>query len=337
MNRKYNENIMQYSTEQLSDLFNAYLKTKMEEISRSKPENLYLPVLYAMQDGGKRIRPLLLLTGFSMLGKEVESALPAALAIEIFHNFTLLHDDIMDNAEMRRNRPTVYKKFDVNSAILSGDAMSFLSYNYILDNQTKETLKVVSLFTKTAIEVCEGQQLDMDFEHRNDVAEEEYLEMIRLKTAVLLACSLKAGSLIAGADGKTSALLYELGINLGMAFQLQDDLLDTFGTQETFGKKIGGDITANKKTFLVINALKSGTSEQKNELLDWLKNENADQTLKIKEVTRLFVETGSKKTTELKINEYFSKIDEIFSQIPVSGERKGPLGILVAKMLKRDH
>ena len=239
-----------YSIAELQDLINTDLKTRAEKLKKTNPVDLYNPVNYSLEMGGKRLRPVLVLMGYNLFSENIREALPAAIAIEVFHNFTLLHDDIMDKAEVRRNRPTVHKKFSENSAILSGDVMAFLAYRYLNECNSENLTPVFELFTNTAIEVCEGQQFDMEFEKRMDVNEAEYLEMIRLKTAVLLACSLKTGALLAGADSHVAGQLYEFGINLGLAFQLQDDLLDSFGIQESFGKKIGGDILANKKTFL---------------------------------------------------------------------------------------
>jgi geranylgeranyl diphosphate synthase type II len=324
-----------YSAEHLQKHFEQELQSRISGLKRKGPDSLYLPVHYVLEDGGKRIRPLLLLLGYNMFSDEIEKALPAALAIEIFHNFTLLHDDIMDNAEVRRNRQTVHLKFGENSAILSGDVMSFLSYSYLFENESMLSLKVARVFTQTAIEVCEGQQLDMDFETRSEVLEEEYLEMIRLKTAVLLACSLKAGALLANADNSVAENLYQYGICLGMAFQLQDDLLDTFGNQETFGKKIGGDIIANKKTFLLINALKNCDKSQLDILVSWLNSTHSNPENKIREVTEIYNQTGVKRITELKIESYFAEMDKIMKNIPVDEEKKTELKMIASKMLKR--
>jgi geranylgeranyl diphosphate synthase type II len=309
----------------------------MKQIDVMVPATLYKPVFYALEEGGKRIRPVLLLLGYNLFADDLEKALPAAIAIEVFHNFTLLHDDIMDKADVRRNRSTVHKVFGENNAILSGDVMSFLSYRYLFEIQSQKTTDVAELFTQTAIEVCEGQQYDMDFELRIDVCEEEYLEMIRMKTAVLLGCSLKAGAILAGASESASNQLYEYGVNLGMAFQLQDDFLDTFGDQETFGKKIGGDILANKKTFLLINALKLSNEKQRAELKNWLETSDYNAEVKIAEVTRIYHETGVKQIIGKKIEEYFSKMDELLQQIPVDSERKRELSLIAEKMLKRNR
>ncbi|MGC9354820.1 MAG: polyprenyl synthetase family protein, partial [Mariniphaga sp.] len=285
--------------------------------------------------GGKRLRPVLLLMAFNLFSDEIEKALPAALAVEVFHNFTLLHDDIMDKAEVRRNKPTVHVKFSENNAILSGDAMAFISYQYLLECQSERMFDVTNLFTKTALEVCEGQQYDMDFENRANVTEAEYLEMIRLKTAVLLGCSLQAGALLANASDETAQQLYNFGINLGIAFQLQDDWLDTFGDQQKFGKKIGGDIVANKKTYLLIAALEKASEETKNTLNKWLKVNDFNIEEKINSVTEIYKQLGIKEITEVKIEYYFSQASEILNQLPVNEINKKYLIELSKNMLGR--
>jgi geranylgeranyl diphosphate synthase type II len=299
------------------------------------PPNLYGPVDYSLEMGGKRLRPVLLLMGFNLFSDSVHVAVPAAIAIEVFHNFTLLHDDIMDKAEVRRNRPTVHKKFSENSAILSGDVMAFLSYQYLLECKSERLNEVLGLFTKTAIEVCEGQQFDMEFENRMDVPESEYLEMIRLKTAVLLACGLKAGALLANANDTVANQLYEFGLNLGLAFQLQDDLLDSFGEQHSFGKKIGGDILANKKTFLSIKALQNANDEFKTELLGWMGTGQHKPDEKIQAILDIYKQLNIKELTEEKIEAYFQKCRTIFQQIAVDKIRKKPLLEISNSMLNR--
>lgn len=325
-----------YLVEELQDIVNAEIKRRSEEFKDLSPFDLYAPVKYSLEIGGKRLRPVLLLLSNNLFTDNVQNALPTAIAVEVFHNFTLLHDDIMDKADVRRNQPTVHKKFDENSAILSGDAMAFLSYRYLLENKSERLVDVIDLFSKTAIEVCEGQQFDMDFENRLDVSEKEYLEMIRLKTAVLLACSLKAGALLANADEKITQLLYEYGINLGLAFQLQDDLLDSFGNQETFGKRIGGDILANKKTYLLISALGLSKGETQNELLDWIEKEKYEEEEKIKAVLNIYSELNIKDLTLSKIDHYFKKSEMILEQIPIEENKKQALISLGMRMLKRD-
>jgi geranylgeranyl diphosphate synthase, type II len=326
-----------YSVAELQKIINTEIEKRSEDLKKLNPANLYSPVEYSLEMGGKRLRPVLLLLSYNMFSDSVQNAIPAALAIEIFHNFTLLHDDIMDKADVRRNRPTVHKKFSENSAILSGDVMAFLSYQYLLECKSDNLNEVLWLFTKTAIEVCEGQQLDMEFENRLNVEESEYLEMIRLKTAVLLACGLKAGALLANADIKIANQLYEYGINLGIAFQLQDDLLDSFGSQESFGKKIGGDILANKKTFLSIKALENATGEVKSELLSWISKTGYNPSEKIAAVLDMYNQLNIKELTEQKIESYFQKCTTVFQQISIDEKQKQQLKEISKGMLNRVH
>ncbi len=324
-----------YSVEELQKLVSTEIESRSKELTVQEPGGLYNPIAYSLDMGGKRLRPVLLLLAYNMFAGDVSSAVPAALGIEVFHNFTLLHDDIMDKADVRRNRPTVHKKFSENAAILSGDAMAFQAYKYMLECKSPRLTEVVDLFTKTSIEVCEGQQYDMDFESRLDVTEEEYLEMIRLKTAVLLACSLKAGAVLGNASNEVANQLYDFGINLGLAFQLQDDLLDSFGDQAVFGKRIGGDIVANKKTFLLINALGKADPTQKNDLLSWISKEDFDQEEKIKAVTRLYLQIGVKEQTEEKVDFFFNRAIEILDSVKLKNAVKHPLHQLAGKMLTR--
>ena len=326
-----------FTVEELQDKVRAEIQERSERLNKKKPAELYLPVEYTLAMGGKRLRPVLLLMGFNLFSDDIKRAMPAALAIEVFHNFTLLHDDIMDKAEMRRNRPTVHKKFSENSAILSGDVMSFLSYEYLFEVNSERIQEVARLFTQTAIEVCEGQQFDMDFENRLDVTEAEYLKMIQLKTAVLLGCSLKAGALLAGAPDKTADQLYDYGLNLGLAFQLQDDLLDTFGDQKTFGKKIGGDILANKKTYLLVKALELASEKQFSELKRWLENRDFNEEEKINSVKNSYNQIGVKQLAEDKVESYFITSAKILEEVDVPAARKQPLEMLGKNMLKRDH
>ena len=324
-----------HSITQLQEIINTELQRRSDDLRRMTPPNLYNPVDYSLEMGGKRLRPVLLLLSYNIFSDSVIEAIPAAVAIEVFHNFTLLHDDIMDKAQVRRNRPTVHIKFSENNAILSGDVMAFLSYRYLLECKSKRLSEVLELFTKTAIEVCEGQQFDMEFENRQDVLNVEYLEMIRLKTAVLLACGLKAGALLANADDLVANQLYDFGLNLGLAFQLQDDLLDSFGNQQSFGKKIGGDILANKKTFLSINALQDASAEQKTELLHWMNVAEYNPEEKIKAVLNIYNKLNIKQLTEQKIESYFQKCREVFQLISVENERKKQLLEISNSMLNR--
>ncbi|HSO87677.1 MAG TPA: polyprenyl synthetase family protein [Draconibacterium sp.] len=324
-----------YSVAELQKIITDELQIRSEDLKKMSPANLYLPVDYSLEMGGKRLRPVLLLLSCNMFSDSIENAIPAAIAIEVFHNFTLLHDDIMDKAEVRRNRPTVHKQFSENSAILSGDVMAFLSYQYLLECKSERLQKVLALFTKTAIEVCEGQQLDMDFENRLNVVERDYIEMIRLKTAVLLACGLKAGALLANTGDEVANQLYEFGLNLGLAFQLQDDLLDSFGIQESFGKKIGGDILANKKTYLSIKAIEKSTGNLKLELLDWLNKTDYNPAEKISAVLKIYHQLKIKELTEQKIDLYFQKCKTIFQQILVDETKKKQLQEISNLMLNR--
>lgn len=324
----------QYSINELQDFVNNEIVLVRNKLQQYTPSALYIPVDYSLEMGGKRIRPLLLLISYNLFSDNLSKALPVAAAVEVFHNFTLLHDDIMDKADVRRNRPTVHKKFSENNAILSGDVMAFLSYRFLLEIQLEKQLEILGLFTRTAIEVCEGQQLDMDFENRIDVAEAEYLEMIKLKTAVLLACSLKAGALVAAVDNQTAGMLYNFGLNLGLAFQLQDDLLDSFGDQAVFGKKIGGDIKANKKTFLLIKALERADKTTKNELLNWLETAAPDDE-KVKAILGIYNRLNIKEITQRKIDEYFKSCSDILRAINVETEKKENLREISNIMLNR--
>lgn len=326
-----------YTVEDLQKIVSTELEARSKKMQVQNPTGLYEPISYSLEMGGKRLRPVLLLLAYNMFSGDIENALPAAIGIEVFHNFTLLHDDMMDNADVRRNHPTVYKKYNENTAILSGDAMAFQSYKYFLECNTPNISKALKLFTQTAIEVCEGQQFDMDFETRIDVSVEEYVEMIRLKTAVLLAGSLKAGAILANAPEKIAEELYEFGINLGLAFQLRDDWLDTFGDQTTFGKKIGGDILANKKTFLLINALEKASEDQHVELIKWINKTDFNPEVKIREVTEIYNSLGINSLTEKEINIYFEKSIEILDNMQLPDNEKQHLRNLAFKMLKRKY
>lgn len=324
-----------YAVAELQELINDEIKKRSANLDQRIPADLYLPIDYSLGMGGKRLRPVLLLLSYNMFAEAVQNAVPAALAIEVFHNFTLLHDDIMDKADLRRNQATVHKKFSENAAILSGDAMAFLSYRFLLECRSERLVDVISLFTKTAIEVCEGQQFDMDFEKRLDVTEAEYLKMIELKTAVLIACGLKAGALIANAGNKVANQLYDFGMNLGLAFQLQDDLLDTFGDQDAFGKKIGGDILANKKTYLLIKALHTASPETRNKLLAWINKEVFSPEEKIMAVKDLYNKLGISAMVHQKIDGYFKKAIAAFEAIDLPENKKSVLFEVGNTMLGR--
>jgi len=279
----------------------------------------------------------MVLIACNLFSETVEKAFPLALAIELFHNFTLLHDDIMDRAEMRRNNLSVYKKYNENIAILSGDAMSIMAYNYLLKCHSTEPAPILRLFSQTALEVCEGQQYDMDFENRQDVSIVEYLEMIRLKTAVLLASSLKLGAMAANAPEKIADQLYDFGLNLGIAFQLQDDLLDVFADQDKFGKKIGGDIVSNKKTFLLLKALEIADDSTKMIIRDWMSADDFVDYEKINSITEIYNKLDIKKITEAYIDEFYRAAIDIYTKINLPLETKSELLQLANLIMSRDH
>lgn len=266
----------------------------MESERKQRPKELYDPELYILSLGGKRIRPLLALIACDLFEKDPALSLDAALCVELFHNFSLVHDDILDQAPLRRNQATVHKKWNTEIAILSGDLMLVKAYEILGNYKSKELKPLINLFTKTAIEVCEGQQMDMNFESANDVSVKEYIEMIRKKTAVLLGCSLQMGAICAGAGKSSQKRIYEFGIHLGIAFQLNDDLLDVYGDKNSFGKQTGGDILANKKTFLLIKALEKARATKKKELMKWLSTENAEPAAKVNAVKEIYDGLGLK-------------------------------------------
>ncbi len=287
------------------------LKKIEEEIIRfewgSAPKSLYDPIRYIMALGGKRMRPLLTCLAYSVYRKDVEKILPYAVAVEAFHNFTLMHDDIMDKAPLRRGKKTVHEKWNTSTAILSGDVMLVKVYNRFLDLETDKLKEVLALFNRTAAEVCEGQQWDMEFEKKSRVSEDEYIDMIRLKTAVLLGFSLELGAVLAGASKQDRQALYDFGVNIGIGFQLKDDFLDVYADKKKFGKQVGGDILANKKTFLLIKALQKAKERDKIELNRWLKATRFRKTEKVKAVTALYNKLGIPTDTESKIKEYFDR------------------------------
>lgn len=270
---------------QYQQAFLAYLDSKNWV---REPKNLYDPIDYILQLGGKRMRPILTLMAADIFSSDYKKALPAALAVEVFHNFTLIHDDIMDEAPLRRGKKTVHEKWNLNTGILSGDAMLILAYQFFENYKPPIFHGLAKLFSKTALEVCDGQQLDVDFETRNDVTIEEYIEMIRLKTSVLVAAALKMGAIVSETDSKNANLIYDFGLNLGLAFQLQDDYLDTFGDPETFGKQIAGDIIENKKTYLYLKALELADKKDQQKLQFFYNQKTEDNSFKINEVTRIF-------------------------------------------------
>ena len=309
------------------------------EISRShierEPESLYQPVDYILSLGGKRLRPCLALVAASLYQVDFQVALPAALALEVFHNFTLLHDDIMDNAMLRRNMPTVHVKWNVNTAILSGDAMLIYAFQLIQGTDPSLLPRIIELFTRTALEVCEGQQYDMEFESIETVSEEQYIRMIELKTAVLIAASLKIGALCGGSSHEESDILYEAGRNIGLAFQLQDDLLDTYGDTEVFGKKIGGDIRASKKTFLFILAKEVLKDEQRKELVQQYENRSGNLDEKVRRVKALFDSCEVAQMVKERITKYLDQASQCFDRLSVPPDSRRQLKQLVDSLLDR--
>ena len=326
-----------YSISELQSIISIEIEKEIHSLYQTEPKNLYEPVGYALSMGGKRLRPVMVLMACNLFSEAVEKAFPVALAIELFHNFTLLHDDIMDGAEMRRNNLSVYKKYNENIAILSGDAMSIMAYNYLLKCNSTEPAPIIQLFSQTALEVCEGQQFDMDFENRSDVSIPEYLEMIRLKTAVLLASGLKLGAMAANAPEKIADQLYDFGLNLGIAFQLQDDLLDVFADQDKFGKKIGGDIVSNKKTFLLLKALEISDDSTKMIIQDWINKRDFDENEKISAITEVYNKLDIKGITETYIDKFYQLALDVFKEIELAGETKFELIQLASLIMNRDH
>lgn len=299
------------------------------------PKSLYDPIEYTLALGGKRIRPALVLMAYNLYKEQVEAALVPAVGLEVFHNFTLLHDDLMDEADKRRNKPTVHKVWNANTAILSGDAMLIAAYELIGKTDAAHLKSVFDLFTQTALEICGGQQYDMEFETRTDVTEEEYIEMIRLKTAVLLACALKMGAILADAPAEDAEHLYQFGIHIGLAFQLQDDLLDVYGNTETFGKNIGGDILCDKKTFLLINAFRRADDRQRSELDRWIGTKPEHPEEKIAAVTYIYNELHLKELSEQKIEDYFARAMEHLDAVQVQPEKKAVLKQLSERLMNR--
>jgi len=290
-----------------------------------EPKNLYEPIDYILQLSGKRIRPILTLMSADILSGDFKKALPAALAVEVFHNFTLVHDDIMDDAPLRRGKQTVHEKWNLNTGVLSGDAMLILAYQYFENYEADTFQELAKLFSKTALEVCDGQQLDIDFETRNDVTIAEYINMIRLKTSVLVAAALKMGAIVAKAPDKDANLLYEYGLNLGLAFQLQDDYLDTFGDPETFGKQVGGDIIENKKTYLFLKAMELANNDDKQKLQFFYKQKLEENSIKIDEVTRIFERCDIPGLIQKLIQDYTNLSFDSLNQMNISLENKEKL------------
>ena len=302
-----------------------------------RPASLYEPIRYVLSMGGKRIRPVLMLLSYNLFKENPETILMPACALETYHNYTLLHDDLMDNADLRRGHETVHKKWNANTAILSGDSMLVLAYQRMQQCSSDKMAEVLALFTETALEIGEGQEYDMAFEHRDDVSEEEYIEMIRLKTSVLLACALKIGAILAGASKEDADNLYRFGEQIGLAFQLQDDFLDVYGDTRVFGKAIGGDITSNKKTFMLINALNHANDEQRRQLESWIGATEFDRDEKVAAVTRLYNEIGIDRMAQDKIAYYFEQSRKYLQAVSVDESRKAELAAYAQRMMNRQY
>lgn len=321
-----------YTINQLLQMVN---KAVAEMPYDRQPHRLYEPVEYVLSLGGKRIRPLLLLMAYNLYQEDVAPAITPALGLETYHNFTLLHDDVMDCADVRRGKPCVHKVWDNNSAILSGDTMLVMAFQMMQQCPADKLAAVMHTFTQTALEIDEGQQYDILFETREDVTEKEYIEMIRLKTSVLLACALKLGAILADAPETDAHALYEFGEKMGLAFQLQDDYLDVYGDFDTFGKKIGGDILCNKKTYMLINALEKSSPVQRNALLQWMAAAEFVPEEKISAVTRIYDELGIPQMARRKIDEYTEDALRALDRVALPEARKEPLRQLSLGLLSR--
>lgn len=320
------------SIPEYSSLFIEYLEQKT---LAKEPRNLYEPIDYILKLGGKRLRPVLTLMATELFGTSYEKALDAALAIEIFHNFSLVHDDIMDDAPLRRGQQTVHEKWDINTGILSGDAMLIRAYQLFENYEGSQFRELAKLFSKTAIEVCEGQQYDVDFETRDDVTLPEYLKMIEYKTAVLVAAALKMGGIVAGASQACKEALYNYGRDLGIAFQLQDDYLDAFGNPETFGKQVGGDIIENKKTFLYLTALQNSKKDEAQQLVHLFSISPMDPLEKIETVKEQFIESGAARATQEEMAKYTQRAFGALDTLDVSEDKKQLLRDFGLGLMKR--
>ena len=302
-----------------------------------RPESLYEPIKYVLSMGGKRIRPTLMLLAYNMFREDPERILMQAVALETYHNYTLLHDDLMDHADLRRGHETVHKRWNDNQAILSGDSMLVLAYERMAQCPADKLGEVLSLFTQTALEIGEGQQYDIDFETRNDVSEDEYIEMIRLKTSVLLACALKIGAVLAGASKTDADNLYKFGEQIGLAFQLQDDYLDVYGDPKIFGKAVGGDIVSNKKTYMLINAFNRADSSQRAELQRLINTESFDRDKKVAAVTALYNEMSIDKMAKNKLDFFYEQSQRYLDRVSVQEECKRELRAYAERMMKRKY
>lgn len=308
-----------HTISQYQEFLADYLQSQYES---KEPKNLYEPIHYILDLGGKRIRPVLTLMAAEIFNTDYKKALPAALAVEVFHNFSLVHDDIMDDAPLRRGQETVHEKWDLNTGILSGDAMLILAYQYFEQYEPVVFRDLAKLFSKTALEVCEGQQWDVDFEKRNDVTIPEYLKMIQYKTAVLVAAAMKMGAIIAETTVENADLIYDFGLNLGLAFQLQDDYLDAFGNPETFGKQVGGDIIENKKTYLYLKAMAFSSEKEATELKRLFSIHPEDSSDKIAVVKELFNSSGAAKATQDAIHDFTFQAFQTLDKMKISVDKK---------------
>lgn len=321
-----------HSISDYQENFLNYLES--QKISR-EPKSLYEPIHYILSLGGKRIRPILTLMTAEIFDHNYKEALPAALAVEVFHNFSLVHDDIMDDAPLRRGKETVHEKWNLNTGILSGDAMLILAYQYFEKYEPIIFQSLAKLFSKTALEVCEGQQWDVDFENRDDVTIPEYLKMIEYKTAVLVAAAMKMGAIIAKTNEGNCNAIYDFGLNLGIAFQLQDDYLDAFGDPETFGKQVGGDIIENKKTYLYLKAIEFSTKNDAEQLMNLFSIQPNDNTEKINSIKEIFNETGASEATQTAIKEYTLKAFETLEQMKIGEDKKEILRAFGENLMSR--
>lgn len=321
-----------YTWEELRDKVNLFIDNLKFE---REPRELYAPIRYTLEQSGKRVRPVLFLMGYNLYKENVDDALYPAVAMETYHNYTLIHDDVMDRADIRRGKPTVCAKWGDTPAILSGDTMLVLAYEFMAHVPSEKLPAMLALFTETAKQIGDGQQYDIEFETRDDVTEEEYLEMIRLKTSVLLAASLKLGGILAGASEEDLENLYEYGEKMGLAFQLQDDLLDVYADQSLFGKKIGGDICCNKKTFLLITALNMASAEQLDEMKQWMAKKEFDEQEKIAFFTDMYNKLGVKEICEKRIEALFAMCDDYINRISVPEDKKENLKVFANSLLNR--
>ena len=321
-----------YTSEELLKKVNEALDNLVYD---RQPASLYDPIKYVLSIGGKRVRPVLTMLSYNLYKDDPLSIMSQAIGLETYHNFTLLHDDLMDHADMRRGHETVHKKWDANRAILSGDTMLLQAFERVEDCDPAKLPAVFKVFIQTTLEIGEGQQLDVEFETRNDVTEDEYIEMIRLKTSVLLACACKVGAIMADAPAEDIENIYTFGEKLGLAFQLQDDLLDVYGDPAVFGKNIGGDITSNKKTYMLINAVNRANPVQREQLMKWIDAEEFDRNEKVKAVTELYNEIGIRELCEQKIEEYYQESLVYLAKINLPEERKAELKAYAAEMMKR--